>query len=215
MSHCDKNNVHFPLDSVKDFNVSFTGFEGHVNNHGTCSLPSSLMYDQLSLNFDSTYCANQAVQPDAWGIIHKAPYVSNKYIVHKYTNTTNIYSIVGNKAVVYNEYGHKHLSDLGGVTNPFHYTLCQVSIFSNFQGYADHGAQLVFIHPTETGTISGFHSMYTHNGNLLFVPHPGPIVGPLEVHSVISVWCSGTLQYRLISLLTDNKKSNGRVAYGN
>ena len=55
----------------------------------------------------------------------------------------------------------------------------------------------MFIHPTRTDTISGFHSMYTHNGNL-FVPHPGPIVGALEVSSVISVWCLCTPQYELI-----------------
>ena len=70
------------------------------------------MCNQLSLESESICYANQALQSIARGIIHKAPYVPNKHFGHIHTNTTNIYSTVGNTAVVYNECKHKPLSIL-------------------------------------------------------------------------------------------------------
>ena len=73
----------------------------------------------------------------------------------------------------------------------------------------------MFIHPIQNDSISGFHHIYIHNGDVLFVPHPEPIIGILEVTSVISLWCSYTPQHKLIRLLTDNEKVDGSIAYDN
>ena len=86
------------------------------------------MCDQSSLEFDTFYYADETVQPNAWGRIHKAPYLSSKKIGYIHTNTTNIYGTVGNEAIVYNE----SLNDTSGITDHYNFTLHHVGIFFAF-----------------------------------------------------------------------------------
>ena len=77
------------------------------------------------------------------------------------------------------------------------YSLHQVSVFSNLQNHK-RDAQLVFVHPHYTDSMSSFHYMYIHGENLLFEPHPEPIVSTLKVRSAISVWYSRASQHKLV-----------------
>ena len=113
-----------------------------------CSVTPSLVCNQLYDGFDSNYYADQAIQPDILGTIRRT-----------YRTYTSTCSMIGNVAVIYNEYDNESLNGPGEDPDYVHYTLHKASTFVNIQYYEHCGAQLVFIHPNQTDVISGFHNM--------------------------------------------------------